>query len=420
MKRQTSTLITAPAGTGKSYFVTKDALKFLAETKGSIWHNMPWGLVPDNHSSPPVEEGETFVERMERYNRVEEGTYADRVLPIPESELTSWRMGEGGPWSFFDDVDLSGCWIVIDEAHNYAPKRGGDIERKWQLFCGELRHRGASIVFITQHPTKLAVGIRNECGVRLALIDAEEERDPFFQIKMYYWYQLAAKFRGKYISYFVRIELRDVDGSKRGKSDVERVVRDSDIFALYDSFVAPQASGLAAKSIDLAPWQRYSLIRLIFWFLSSNSGRLAKPLVVFAFIVLLLTNGKTMFDYFLSGFSGAVGSSVRSSESLDNPPAASTLTVSETVGVEIEFPVFRVVMITRDAVTIDGLGTYPVGEAIKIGGSDVVVEAIEVQRRRVVFDIGRVLLGESFRVSEDGTSVIFVGVGPSGTNGSEG
>ena len=120
--------------------------------------------------------------------------------------------------------DLQNDLIVIDEAHNFCGRsHSREKKRLWMQFCGELRHRGHSAIqFVTQSPNKLAKEIIDECGKRQALIDAEEERDPFFKIPLAYWYELRAKLTGKYTSCFVRIDLRDIDG-KKTRNHVVRV-----------------------------------------------------------------------------------------------------------------------------------------------------------------------------------------------------
>ena len=316
MKRQTSQLLTAPAGTGKSYFVTLDIVKeFLPSSSGRVFTNMPFGVVPDGHTAPPNYPGETFADRIGDYvakrSKLDAAGVAERINLIDRETLQSW-MRDGkksditGPWDYFEGFDLENDLIVIDEAHNFVGRtHTREKKRLWMEFVGELRHRGHSAIqFVTQSPNKLAKEIIDECGLRQALVDAEEERDPFFGIRLAYWYELRAKLTGKYTSCFVRIDLRDIDGKKK-KSHVVRVPRKPEIFALYDSFNATEAGEAGSAGRSVREYEKRGWLSFLWWFFSRNASSFFRPAWVVLLICLLIFYGKDMFGLLNGSISGS-------------------------------------------------------------------------------------------------------------------
>ena len=290
VKRQTSQLLTAPAGVGKSYQIIHFIVhEFLPNGKGDVWTNIRLGKVPKNHSTPPAYDGETFADRIGKFVADKYGgdaeAYANRLKMLPSDELRRWMMQERvdnqgndmamhGPWEFFKEVDLTGAIIVIDEAHNVCGRKSTRRKKgRWQEFCGELRHRGACIQFVTQAPNKLANEVIHECGKRESLLDGEEERDDVFGIKFFYWLELLAKWRGKYVSFFMRSEYRDRDGKKTRRDSHIKIWRTPEIFALYDSFQAPEKGGVAAgQGIEQREWEKRSWPSLLRWFVTSEEN----------------------------------------------------------------------------------------------------------------------------------------------------
>lgn len=388
---ETSTLLTAPAGTGKSYLVTKEAVELLREESVTIITNMPWGEVPETHSTPPAFDGETFVDRISEYIGRD---VSHQIRLIPADVLKDWRDYKGGgPWIWLDDEDLSGCRVILDEAHNYAPRTGAQHKaREWQQFCGELRHRGASVLFVTQHPAKLAREIINECGIRFALVNCEAERDPFFGIELRYWYELRAKLTGSYVAAFAKIELRDIDGSKSKRSNVERFARDPEIFKLYDSFSAPQAGGHGATLEHVREFSRRGWVSLLWWFGSRNASRFVRPAFVSVAVVLLITKGHLVFGLLVDSFTSTV---TPAQKDRSRPAIEQTVSGGEKrdrerfdfVEVVSPDPVLRMVT-TNFAIFDDGL-RYTVGDKIKDGDSDAKVVKIDYRERLVRLDSGR-------------------------------
>ncbi|MEM8667723.1 MAG: hypothetical protein AAGG48_09425 [Planctomycetota bacterium] len=415
-KRQTTMVLTAPAGTGKSYMVTRDVVReFLPNGAGKLYTNMPYGQVPSDHAFPPDYDGETFVDRMaqfchDEYGIEKEDVY-ERIVLIPDDVLKSWQEGLSGPADYFDEIgDITSAWILIDEAHNYVGRHDGSgVKKLWQTFCGELRHRGASIQLVTQFPAKLAREVNNEAGMRQALIDAEEDRDPFFNIRLADWYELRAKWLGRYDSCFVRVDIRDIDGRKTKHSNKVRVKRSQEIFRLYDTHSAPMAGGVSASGSEMKrEWQKRSWPSLLLWFVASNSGNFFKPLALAFAVVFFVAFGPKILSFGASRLAESAGAP---SEDVTPPqPSAASVDVPvDDVTVELEDlrsrlqefesrerenSVLRV--LTRTKCTFaDGI-VYAVGDTIQVGPYEgQIIETIEWSSRSVLLSGGeRVFLGD--------------------------
>ena len=170
----------------------------------------------------------------------------ERVEVIPKEVQDAWRDGSSGPWEYFAGKDIGQTHIAIDEIHNFC---GTEVNRKlhgeWQKWLGEIRHRGATIEFISQHPMKVAKVIRQECALRLQLVSGETLRDPFFHISMVDWYNLGAKISGKYSPVVHEIESRQDTNSRWQTTHTLKFWFVPDLFEVYDSFSAPvQSDGL--------------------------------------------------------------------------------------------------------------------------------------------------------------------------------
>ncbi|MEM9364459.1 MAG: hypothetical protein AAGD07_00580 [Planctomycetota bacterium] len=315
MKAPTTTVLTAVAGAGKSYMATWEVVtEYLPyTTEGRIITNMPYGIVPESHSTPPAYEGETFADRIGEYVAKGHGgdakAIAERVELIPADVLSAWRDGED-PALWLAESDLTGCRIIIDEMHNYCGRKGTSAQCKkaWQVLCGELRHRGATALFITQSPHKLAKEILDEAGLRQALVNVEDMVDPFFGIANRYWYELRAKLSGRYSASFVRRDLRDVDGRKVKVENEIRVKREPAIFALYDSLAAPQKGGRAAgDAANVRMFEQLSWPRLLLWFIRINWLRMARPIAIAVALICCFIFWKPAFEAFQTHMARAAG-----------------------------------------------------------------------------------------------------------------
>ncbi len=271
--RSVVTLTTAPAGTGKSYrrcahFIVTE---LLPETELKHLSNFPIQFESWQDGNGKTMRG--LVEICKLRSAATEDEVLDRIELIPEAEMNAWRDGISGPWNYFKDKDLSGYHLAIDEIHNFCGlNTHREIKKKWQEWLGELRHRGARIEFISQHPQKIAKEIRQEAEILLELEAGENDKDPIFGIPMSDWYNLRAKITGKYTPCVIEVENKQI--KNRWKvTQKKRVWFGAELFEVYDSFSTPVqggSKGMLAKE----PWQRLSWFRFSLWFVARNLWQL--------------------------------------------------------------------------------------------------------------------------------------------------
>jgi hypothetical protein len=424
---------TGASGSGKTlrrgpWFVCRELLPNSDSVHVS---NFPWRF--DVWTDGAGIEREGLVGYMARHG-VDEDVVRDRVRCIPESVTDEWRnagLKDGepvrGPWDTFKDEDMSGWHLAIDEIHNYVPKSGPGcrrIQAAWSKWLGELRHRGATIEFLSQSPAKVGTCIENEAEIRLELLNNSQRYDPFFRVKMYYWYQLQAKLTGYYRPGCWQIELRQISG-KWKEQDSSPFWFDDSLFACYDSWSAPIAGGKKGTS-GKHPYQVHSLPGLLFWFWRENVWTLTwRPAALFLLLLSLWHRGALMDRYFktlslarpgASAPKGAKSAEVASPASgktvvggdgaellksrigfledkLDEARGEAEAREAELTGLKARVDeAFALASLTYDQVNFRGGYTYAIGELIDWGpyeGKRVV--RIDFARRAVVLDDGRVL-----------------------------
>jgi hypothetical protein len=269
---------TAPSGTGKTYrrcahFIVTEVLTL---PKQKHLSNFPIKFEPwtqgEGEEARPMR---GLIEVCEaRGLKVSGDEIRERIQLIPDDALTAWRDGEAGPWDTFKDWDLSGTHLAIDEIHNFC---GAELKpalrAEWRKWMGEIRHRGARIEFITQHPQKANKIIREECEVQRHLYSGRENYDPYLGISMDDWYQLSAKFTGKYRPCVIEIEKVQRDKSSFKELRRVRFWFESDLFECFDSFSAPVQGG-AGGVLAEEPYQIYGWPRFLVWFIGRNSWTL--------------------------------------------------------------------------------------------------------------------------------------------------
>jgi hypothetical protein len=262
-------MTTAPAGTGKTYRRCAHLLltEILPETNLIHLSNFPVKLDPWGENN---EKRGLIAIAKKRGFKLEEAEIRDRIRTIPPEALDSWRDGKSGPWETFESTDLASHWIAIDEIHNYC---GASIAKtlaaEWRKWLGEIRHRGARIEFITQHPQKCHKIIREEAALLRQLHSGAERYDPFFGCSMDDWYQFKAKIIGKYQPCIFEVESTQDSRSRWKENRVVRFWYDADLFECFDSFSAPVQGGAGGKLAEDA-WQRYGWPRFLAWFFGRN------------------------------------------------------------------------------------------------------------------------------------------------------
>jgi hypothetical protein len=271
-------MTSAPSGTGKSYrrcghFIITEVL-----THPTLKHLSNFPIKYDPWMQGEGEEAREMrgliAVAQARGIKLTGDEIRSRIQLIPDEALVAWRDGEAGPWDTFADWDLSGTHLAIDEIHNFC---GAELKpalrQEWRKWLGEIRHRGARIEFITQHPQKVNKIVREECEVSRVLYSGRENYDPYFGISMDDWYQLAARITGNYRPCVFEIEKVQRDKSTFKELNRVRFWFEPDIFECYDSFSAPVQGG-GAGVLAAEPYQLYGWPRFLVWFIGRNSWTL--------------------------------------------------------------------------------------------------------------------------------------------------
>jgi hypothetical protein len=290
-------LTTARAGSGKTYLRCARFLvdEFLPEARGEHWSNFP---------VYPERVGEAVALRKKE-GKGNGPFYARRIKLIPAEVLHQWQLGKSGPWDFFQGIDVQNAHIAIDEVHKYCGRNASkELKKKWQIWCGEIRHRGATVEFISQHYRKIAQEVIDESGIRLQLVNSEDRRDWFFRILMGDWYEVkAALLTGEYETRVWVYEKREVDG-KWTNEDKRTFVLDPYYFGFYDSFSAPDKGGLKGTAKEQV-FEKRGKLGTIKWFLKRNWWRFIRGGVILAIVIYFLTGGGgRLMHWFLNSFTG--------------------------------------------------------------------------------------------------------------------
>lgn len=282
-------MVTGIPGSGKSYSMIQRLKEFLEETDGVCHTNLPLNV-------------EFIAEHYEQLRQagMSEVGFSDvmqRVKLIPPAVEAGWRDQAGGPWEHWHDTDLTGSWIVLDEAHTFiGRKHSAAYRRKWQEFCGELRHRGCQLCLITQSMGKVSEEVEADVALWNEVTNRENERETLFRIRVGDWYQFKAKWKGVYVSEIKQQEYVQ-EGHRWVKNDKVRLwVQDPKFYKWYNSYAAPKNGGKAGKRPD--PWEARSWVGLFAWFWWRNWPRLVWSFPMAT--VLMLAAGVSIMAWVLS------------------------------------------------------------------------------------------------------------------------
>ena len=305
-------LTCAPPGAGKTYvrfarFVWDTWLPECAP--GVHWSNFPVRF--DRWTDEQGHEGPGLAAlAADKYGLSDEDV-RERVRVIPSAVVDEWRDDRRceGPWTFFADKDINGAHIAIDEAHAFFPASGRPKHAKMlKDWLAEIRHRGATVEFITQHPGQVCKELVHACGERFILTNLENDREPMAGCRVGDWLELLAGWiTGEYRSY-VRQERVIQWGSSWKIADSRVFALDPWYFGLYDSFSAPLVSSGGAGMGQLAAWQRYGRLGLLWWFYKRNWFPLSwRAAAISAYVwVAFLGGGNVLVKEFERGVSGLV------------------------------------------------------------------------------------------------------------------
>lgn len=217
---------------------------------------------------------------------------ADRIRRIPEEVIDEWRRELSGPWEYWAGVDLSNTHIIIDESHEVCSKlHKNDHVRNWQEWIRTIRHRGATVEFISQTDEDFPPAMRAICQKKFYISTGEDIRDPYVNIAFDDWYQLWAKFvSGKYQPRIAQEEYLVMDGKPK-RNDIQWFTREPWVFELYNSeqATAEGTSGARRKKA----WEKFGRLGFLAWFAKRNTFRvLLSPKVwVMAFVLFASCGG---------------------------------------------------------------------------------------------------------------------------------
>jgi hypothetical protein len=354
-------IVLGPGGTGKSFSQMRwIANEFLPNRTGKLITNLPVHV-------------DALADYCEEVHRMDRLQVLERIEFIPKEVLADWMAEKRGPWDYFaDDAHgvnpINKAHIIIDECDNYIPRghsAGRDWRTCWAQWLGTLRHRGATICFMTQDERKVASEISAHAERRVVLSSGLSQRMPLIGVPYSDFYQLLAKVTGRYQRLVIEIEMCKV-GER-----FEQVSRDvfplsGRYFDLYDSYNATEQGDSGARG-EAMEWERFGWIRFLKWLFWKNVFGLAWRCVVTIVgisVLIALVNG-TLF----TAVAAAAGSmtQVGGAKPVANATAVAAVSTEasplvETVGGKGEF---RIVGVTPGYIGLEEGSLVGLGESFE-------------------------------------------------------
>ena len=252
--------------------------------------------------------------KLENYFETTYEEQMERILLIPRDYLKEWVLGTSGPWELFKEMsennELFNCHIAIDECHVFFNNVNRDIISKWDNWLAEIRHKGATIEFITQYPRRVPEVVRSRAGIRVYIENMElVSRDPLFRIRLFDWYQLQGKFFRYYSpAIFVSEYIATDNGFSRTPDFKKKYRIDKYYFKFYDTHSASlDEKRKEEKQLKkLYPYQEKTHFQLVLWFLNRNWFQFSTRGFVLWFILYFCFN----FGDFLFAGSGFISDQV--------------------------------------------------------------------------------------------------------------
>jgi Chromosome segregation ATPases len=309
-RRNVVEFLTAPARSGKSFrMVVRICDEILPNGEGIVYTNLPLypEKIADHCALKHGLDRESVLARIHIIPREIEHAWKEAGMPIYDG-TTGRKLGTNsfdGPWNYFADKELSGATIIIDEIHNFCGSIGTPkaISNNWQKWLGELGHNQAIFLCISQAPEKVHACIKQEAGASYVIRNTGLDRDPYFKIELYDWFELWSGLFGRPYRIFVfEQELQKSEG-RRVKGQRKLTLMGPPYFDYYDSFNKPIAS---EQTANLNPFEheyekhlrkgalrgRLSLLR---WFFVKNLqpliGRGLMAVAMISVLIFLSTGG---------------------------------------------------------------------------------------------------------------------------------
>ncbi|MEG1620117.1 MAG: zonular occludens toxin domain-containing protein [Eubacterium sp.] len=274
-------LTTGAPGTGKTYSRVRWLVRnFLVENKTGLYITN-FRLNADEIAADVAKRtSQSFDEVL------------SRIVVIPDSELLLWRylstseyktklqknLDDTGfpPAVFFQQYNLENSHIAIDEFHRYFCKSNSALWGKcWNEFFAEVRKLGCTFEAITQDLSLIPTEFIGKVGYRIDLLPFADERDPFFKIPLFDWYQLRSSYTGDVAQKICQVEY------KKGTSFTGRVAWKKahhenfeitpDYYKFYNSYQASEQD--QSISHVKQPFEIYGK-RIVFWFIRRHFWKL--------------------------------------------------------------------------------------------------------------------------------------------------
>lgn len=117
----------------------------------------------------------------------------EKLNQVENSDLKSLDSSNFPPTVYFQQFNLSGAHIAIDEFHKYFGKKSPRALRAlWNDWFAEIRKTGCVFEAITQSYGQMNDEFLDKCQTRLELVNHSDSKDPIFQVRMGDWYELKA------------------------------------------------------------------------------------------------------------------------------------------------------------------------------------------------------------------------------------
>lgn len=230
---------------------------------------------------------DAIAEYASRVHKMEPDVVRSRLELIPQDVARKWRLQSSGPWDYFSGRDTQGMHLILDESHEMVSRHHHKTHvAKWLEFIRTIRHRGATVEFLTQTDADFPEPLKKVCAKRFYVTDGSAWRDPITTIPLGDWQQLWCRWGNRpYIPWIMRTEKVLLD-NKWISNDVAWYRREPWVFKLYNSHqeTADGESGERRKD----PHEIYGDWGILRWFLRRNWTRLVFNRNAWIMAVLLL------------------------------------------------------------------------------------------------------------------------------------
>lgn len=310
-RRSTLMLRCGRPGSGKTWSLVRYLVdEFIPDHAGVIHTNLPLNV-------PAIVK--YCVRRYGKGTDAEKAAYGDKVATriklIPSDVEQSWLAGHSFPGDYFAGLETSDAvtlgydsleqahedpsfvgplkqaLVVIDEAGKMWPNRmeGGKKERKDQTFemtrwCRTIRHDGARLILICQDEKQLDASLRRLVDVELHTTNLAVRREPITGALLGDWFQLKAKFTGRYITWCQEREIVS-DGLEMSEEHAYARPMATKYFELYNSHNREDGTTGGEETLE---YLRFGWFRFLWWLWRRNwpawSLRLVFLLAVYAVV----------------------------------------------------------------------------------------------------------------------------------------